>query len=214
MSVDTTLSPHSQLITLIDGLPNEQAELLIPLLRDLIEVSREENGLASVDRNYFRESMDLPRILPQPTITPLAGVLLAGLEVSFEDQVTGSEHEVVHDNLTKEHFPLTLPAGPRTLVLAHFDTDTDIHEVRWWAKSNGYEPALIDDLLAIRNHPKHREAVYDFPVLAIGSCSQIDEDAYVPSLSSGDLDLEPVTSGFYDLYRFLLVTEERAIPSP
>jgi hypothetical protein len=203
----TVASNRDQLVALIGELSDEQVDALTPFMTDLVEVARSEEGLEQLDRDEFREHLDLDRILPEPTITELSGVTLAGSQVGLEDQKAAGNYDWVNSDITVERFPLTLPAGPQDLALAHFDVDVSSEQVEAWAVAHGYEPALIDDLLAVGAHGEYRELQRQFPIVALKSSAVIRGLRHVPCLYGLDSH-RSLRLNFWDydwraLYRFL-----------
>ncbi len=182
----TVTSSRDQLVALIGELSDEQVDALTPLITDLVEVFRIEEGLAQVDRDELREHLDLTRLLNDPTITPLPGIELPGPEVDLEARKAAGGYDWKNDNMTSDRYPLTLPAGPQSLVLAQFDVDVESDEVEEWAKAHGYELALIDDLLGVGSHSEYRERQRKFPIVALGSSAVIRGYRHVPYLYGDD----------------------------
>lgn len=208
MTALASVSPRDQLIELIGQVSEEQLTLLNPFLAALVEVSKTDDGLEQLDLDEFRENLGLEKILPEPTITELSGVTLAGSEVSLEDQKAAGKYDWMNSDITVERFPLTLPAGSQDLILAHFDVDVKSEQVEIWAKEHGYELALIDDLLAVGSHSEYRELLLKFPIVALMSSTIVDGERRVPCLGRRDSG-----RGFYLLgwervwgasYQFLL----------
>lgn len=204
MPADTAVWSRERLVEILDGVPDEQLELLNPFLTALAEASKKPGGLAEHDINQFREHLNLERVLPEPTITELVGVTLAGSEVGLGDQITAGGYDWFNDDITVERFPLTLPAGPQYLVLAHFDADVESEQVETWAAAHGYELALIDDLLAVGSQELQRK----FPIVALGSSAVIRGRRFVPCLDWDDscrpLDLICWAGDWREYCRFLL----------
>ena len=107
-------------------------------------------------------------------------------------------------------FPLTLPAGPRDLVLVHFKERVTNERVVQWADENDYEVALIDDLLAVGSHPKYRELQHKFYIIQLGSSAVVDgRGRHVACLygcnTERSLYLDWYDDDWHDNCRFLLV---------
>ena len=73
----------------------------------------------------------------------------------------------------------------RDLVTAWFQREVVSEFVDDWAKINGYESALIDDLLAVGAHPEHGKLQLQFPIVALGSSAVVDGSRRVPYLDGG-----------------------------
>ncbi len=204
----TVTSPRDQLVELIGQVSDEQLGLLSPFLSALVEVSKTDDGLEQLDLNDFREHLGLEKVLPEPTITELAGVTLPGSEVGLDAQKKAGGYDWMNSDITVERFPLTLPAGPRDLFLAHFGIDVQSEEVEAWASANGYEVSPIDDLLAVGSHSEYRELQRQFPIVALGSSTVVDDERHVPYLyrydSKRNLNLAWYDDVWNAYYRFLL----------
>ncbi len=171
-------------------------------ISDLLEV----NG--SLDRESFRQFLGLGNLMP--SLLELTGVVLPEQSVTYGDRIAAGGYDWKDDDITEKQFPLTLPAGPRPLVLAHFDKVRARQQVEEWSTENGYEFALFDDLLAVGSHPEYKELQRQFPIIQLGSSAVIHGYRRVPYLGRGvaerDLDLL-----WYDVLdwvrgcRFLLV---------
>jgi hypothetical protein len=111
---------------------------------------------------------------------------LPELAHSFAEHIAYGTYDWVNNDITKKRFPLTLPAGPRQLVLVHFNKVMTSQKVEAWAKDNGYEVALIDDLLAVGSHSEYKELQRQFPIVALGSSAVLDGDRHVSCLCRVD----------------------------
>ena len=125
------------------------------------------------------------------TVVKLPGIVLSGATVSLADRIAAGQYDWCNDDITAERFPLKLQAGPRSLLLVHFDKVMTIAKVEQWAAQNGYELALIDDLLAVGSHPEYRELQRKYPIVALGSSAVVSGSRYVPYL------------GRFSTYRYL-----------
>ncbi len=143
-----------------------------------------------------------------PSIVKLAGVVVPELSVSLAARIAAGGYDWHDDAITQKRFPLTLPAPSRNLVLVHFDEVITSKGAEAWASENGFELGLIDDLLAIGSHPKHRELQRQFPIIALGSSAVIHGHRRVPFLDGLDagryLRLIWCESGWRGRYRFLM----------
>ncbi len=143
-----------------------------------------------------------------PSIVELAGVVIPDSTRRFSIRIKEGGYEWVNDQITAKRFPLTLPAGPRKLVLVHFGKDMTSKQVATWAKMHSYEVSPIDDLFAIGAHPKYRDLQLHYPIVALGSSAVIDDDRSVPCLgryaSGRSLPLYRYEDGWNADFRFLL----------
>lgn len=174
-----TLPQAQQVLNLIiqKKVPSEQLQRLLEggFLADLLDA----NG--NLERESFRKFLGLGNLMPN--LMELTSVVIPDQSVTFDDRIAKGDYNWKNDDLTEKRFPLTLSAGPRNLFLAHFDKTMTSEKVEAWAKENGYEVALIDDLLAVGSHSEYKELQRQFPILALGSSTVIDDERHVPDLS-------------------------------
>ncbi len=149
-----------------------------------------------------------------PVITDLIGVVLPRQSKTLTDRIADGKYDYVNSDITSAFFPLTLPAGPRDIVLARFNKQMSSKEVQRsaverWAKENGYELATIEDLLAVGSHSEYRELQRKFPIIAFGSSAFIRNCERVPYLDRAVSDRRLrlaycCRSSWPARYRFLL----------
>ncbi len=143
-----------------------------------------------------------------PSIVELNGVVLPESTATLPDRIGAGRYDWVNEQITAERFPLTLPAGPRNLALVHFRAVVASEQAEAWAKENGFEVALIDDLLAVGAHLEHKKLQQRFPIIALGSSADVRGERNVPCLSRADtrreLGLRWYEYGWHDGCRFLL----------
>lgn len=203
----TTLGQGAKVIELIlqKETPAEQMQDLLKsgLLADLLDAN-----VGSVNREDFRKLLGLGKLMPD--IMELAGIILPNQSVTYGDRIAAGGYDWKDGDITEKRFPVTLPAGPRNLVLVHFNKVMSTQKVEAWAKENGYEFALFDDLLAVGSHPDYKELQRQFPIIQLGSSARVCGDRSVPCLDRNDagryLDLRWYDDdGWNDSCRFLLV---------
>lgn len=112
-------------------------------------------------------------------------------------------------DLICKHFSITR-RGPRKLYLAHFKEEMGSEEVEKAVVAMGdKELALVEDLLAVGAHPKHKELQRKFPIICLGSSAVLRGHRYVPYLcrwfGRRKLYLGCDDYGWYDRCRVLLV---------
>lgn len=200
-----TLSQGQQILNLVTQkkVSSEHLQRLLEggFLADLLDA----NG--NLERESFRMFLGLGQLMP--SLTELKGIILPGKDCSLTSRIKDGGYDWKNDDITEKRFPLTLAAGPRPLVLAHFNKVMTSPQVEEWATENGYEVALIDDLLAVGSHSEYKELQRQFPIIALGSSTVFDGERYVPGLgrndSKRDLDLGWYGNEWHGYCRFLLV---------
>jgi hypothetical protein len=118
-----------------------------------------------------------------PSIVELAGVVIPESEVTLSQRIDAGKYNWFNDDITEKRFPLSVPSGPRHLVLVHFGKDMSSEGVVKWATDNGYEVSPIDDLLAVGSHVEHKELQRQFPIVALGSSAVVYGRRSVPCLT-------------------------------
>lgn len=202
----TTLGQGVKVMELIlqKEVPAEQMQDLLQsgLLADLLDAN-----IGSVNREDFRKLLGLGKVMPD--LMELTGIVLPELSVTYGDRIAAGGYDWKDDVITEKRFPLTLPAGPRNLVLVHFNKVMTSQKVEVWAADNGYEVALFDDLLAVGSHPEYKELQRQFPIIQLGSSAEVRGGRRVPSLSRGgagrSLCLDWYGFDWFEDCRFLLV---------
>lgn len=181
----TTLGQGAKVIELIlqKETPAKQMQDLLEsgLLADLLDAN-----VGSVNREDFRKLLGLGK--PMPDMMELLGIALPELSVTYGDRIAAGGYDWKDSGITEKRFPLTLPAGPRDLVLVHFNKVMSTQKVEQWAKENGYEVAFFDDLLAVGSHPDYKELQRQFPIIQLGSSAEVDGHRRVPFLSRHDAE--------------------------
>ncbi|MEO6077176.1 MAG: hypothetical protein ABIP54_00115, partial [Candidatus Andersenbacteria bacterium] len=178
-----TLKQANKLLELViqKETPSEQLQTLYEggYLADLLDAN-----LSTMNREAFRKFCGLGQLMPD--LMELNGIILPEQSVTFGDRITKGAYDWKNDDLTEKRYPLTLSAGPRNLVLAHFNKVMTSKQVEAWASENGYEVALIDDLLAVGSHSEYKELQRKFPIIALGSSAVVGGRRHVPDLSRSD----------------------------
>jgi hypothetical protein len=109
-------------------------------------------------------------LVKAPTVIPLSGIILPGLEVPISKQVEMGCYDRTVAAINDQQCALTLPAGPRELALVDFNGEyVNTSTVNNWVTSNEYESGLIDDLLAVGAHPEYRILQTRFPIIALNA---------------------------------------------
>jgi hypothetical protein len=203
------MHPFGQTEKLLEHLRGLTAENAHTLLSGGYFIELREATLRGTlpSREAFRQALGVGNLMPD--LTELGGIVLPELSRSLTDRINDGGYDWTKGDITAKRFPLTLAAGPRPLVLAHFNKVMTSQKVEEWAAANGYDVALIDDLLAVGAHPGYRELQRQFPVLALGSSAVMDGRRYVPYLgrsgASRVLSLDWYDDPGSDCWRFLLV---------
>lgn len=200
-----TLKQANKLLELViqKEVPSNRLQRLLEggFIADLLEVD------GHLDRDAFRQLLGLGNLMPD--LMELTGSTLPEQSVTFGDRLAAGSYDWKDEAITEKRFPLTLAAGPRQLVLAHFNKVMTSQKVEEWAATNGYEVALIDDLFAVGCHSDYKELQRQFPIIALGSSARVDGLRRVPYLSGHvarrDLFLDWYGDDWYDGCRFLLV---------
>jgi hypothetical protein len=202
----TTLGQGAKVLELIlqKEVPVEQMQELLKsgLLADLLDAD-----VGNVNREDFRQLLGLSRLMPD--IMELKGIVLPEQSVTYGDRIAAAGYDWKDDAITEKLFPLTLPAGPRNLVLVHFNKVMRTKTVEAWVKENGYELALFDDLLAVGSHSEYKELQRQFPIIQLGSSTEVGGRRSVPGLfrdgSRRGLSIGWCGDGWTGRCRFLLV---------
>jgi len=210
-----TLGQGAKVLELIlqKGTPAEQMQDLLQsgLLADLLDAN-----VDSVNREDFRTLLGLAKLFPDPVVTELPGITLPDQSVTYGDRIAAGGYDWEDDDITEQRFLLTLPAGPRNLVLAHFNKVMNTQEVEQWGKENGYELALFDDLLAVGSHPEYKKLQRQFPIIQLGSSAEVSGSRCVPCLDESDAERRLCLSwcndtDWNDDCRFLLVRKVKPL---
>lgn len=113
------------------------------------------------------------------SVVELNGTVLFDLAAAWADRIVARKYG---DAIKAGDVPLTVPPSPRSLVLVHFDDVMTSEAVEAWAKENGYEPAFIEDVLAVGSCPEYWELQRQFPIVTLGSSAVILGKRLVPYL--------------------------------
>lgn len=199
---------REKILSRLGKLDDDQLKKIAPCIDDLIEAVTKGRDLSKLDREDFREDLGIGDSLPNPIITVLDGIVLPGTGWNARWGETGCNRE--SRDITEANLPLTLPPGPRNLVLVHFDVSTDYEKVERWAKENSYGLAVIDDLFAVAAHPEYANLQLKFDIIALGASISTERSTYIVCLREGDdgervidTDCMPI-SGFEEAW-YLLV---------
>lgn len=186
------------------------------LFTDILEAAATD-GFASLHRDTVRVALGLPRLTPDPVICEL-GELTVGDNATVEDMTRKGEYDGYQPNidLNCKHFSITR-RGPRKLYLVHFKKEMATKDVvAAVAALPDKELALVEDLLTVGAHPKHKELQREFPIICLGSSAVLSGSRYVPCLGRwGDkrgLDLHGYDQMWGDRCRFLLTDKIRLDP--
>lgn len=204
-----TLGQGAKVIELIlqKETPAKQMQELLEtgLLADLLDAN-----VDTVNREDFRKLLGLGKLMPD--MMELVGIVLPEKKKTLTDRIKDGGYDWTNPYITEKRFPLTLPAGPQKLFLAHYNKVVSGKKVEEWAGKNGYKVGLMDDLLAVGSHPEYKELQRQFSIVALGSSAVIHGNRHVPLLYRGGagrgLRLRRRGSGFSELCRFLLFREE------
>lgn len=187
--------------------PQLQQLLVSGLFTDILGAAATD-GFAKLHRDTIRVALGLPKLTPDPDITPL-GELTVVDAATTEEMVRAGEYNYANENITTANFPITR-RGPRELYLVHFKKDMGSEQVEAAVAAMGdKELALVEDLLAVGAHPKHKELQREFPIICLGSSAVLNGRRYVPSLygwvDERRLDLICYDAEWLGGCRFLLV---------
>lgn len=174
--MNTLVSCCDEFAALLRNLTEAQLSAVAPFLTDLMKVARGD-GEGKLDYGKFRKSLSLIRLLPQPKIIPLPGIVLPNADVNWEARRKAGAYDGEFGCLYPDDLPLRFPDNSPDLVLVwfHFNhqitTNEDVHteEVKAWAAQNSYEVSPIDDLFAVGAHPEYGKLQWKFPIVALGS---------------------------------------------
>lgn len=125
----------------------------------------------------------LKKLTPDPDIIEL-GELTVAENATVEEMTRAGEYDGYKPNidLICKHFSI-IRRGPRKLYLVHFKKDMDTKEVEQAvAAMPDKELALVEDLLAVGAHPKHKELQREFPIFCLGSSAVLRGARLVPCL--------------------------------
>lgn len=142
------------------------ADLIMKLRADVIELGGSDEDLFALNkgtgRKTIRKMAEMVVGSAKPAVRTLAGMIVAG------------RYDRVHPDITEERFPVR----PESFTAEgskffHFDRIMTTAEVEAAIRSEGYEPASIERLLAYgASHPEEQRK---YPIVALGS-SWVDPD--------------------------------------
>ncbi len=165
-----------------------------------------------VRRDNIRLALGLTKHGPDVRIIPLPNIVIPERSASLHDRIRDGAYDSVSGSITEEAFPLTLPAGPRNLVMICFDIMTTSREVKEWAVENRYTVALIDDLVAVGSHPSYKDLQREHPILALGSSITLRDTEHVVGLEGGEsqrgLSVGSCEDGWGGGYYFLMTPKK------
>lgn len=149
------------------------------------------------------------------TLTYLGVIELPALDVTIEQRVTACECTLTDDArryITSQHFKVTV-TGSRHLYLAHFGKDMSNEALdQAFATLTGKQEALIEDILAVGAHPRHRELQRQFPITTRRPSVMVEQRVRVPCLDGWGggrgLGLGCRGNGWSGRWRFLLVSNK------
>ena len=182
------------LLETLDQIANEEAKKVSGVLQDLLVKLTTEDGLTWLD--------ELKKFLRRETcwvMTVLQCLIKAG------------KYDYVNPNITEKNFPVpenyVLGSDPK---IFHFSRNVSSEDVVKEMDKEGYEPAMIWDLLDFG--AKNPEEQRKFPIVGLGSVGEVGGHRYVPYLdgddSERDLDLCWWGHGWDAFYRFLGVRKK------
>ena len=182
------------LLETLDQIVNEEAKKVSGVLQDLLVKLNAEDGLTWLD--------ELKKFLRRETcwvMTVLQCLIKAG------------KYDYVNPNITEKNFPVpenyVLGSDPK---IFHFSRNVSSEDVVKEMDKEGYEPAMIWDLLDFG--AKNPEEQRKFPIVGLGSVGEVGGHRYVPYLdgdnSERDLDLCWWGHGWDAFYRFLGVRKK------
>jgi hypothetical protein len=209
--------------------PNERTCIMHPF-GHTTKLLEQFSGLTSEQVQVILGSGYLPaiklaiqkgRLPPKESLWDFLGVVVATTVAVLDDvrifstqeynlagRVRDGKYDRVDENIIEgNHFSLSLPSGPRDLVLAHFNQRLNSISVEEWARTNGYKSAPIDDLLAVGSHHRHSILQFSYPIIALGSHAEIGSRWLAPYLGKNNagrvLGLWDSETDFSEKCRFL-----------
>jgi hypothetical protein len=87
---------------------------------------------------------------------------------SFQQMIQTGNYDLVNNDITAEHFPVIGQGKEeKTITLFHFNRTISSEDVISEMEKQGFEPAKIEDLLALGE--KYPDLQKQFPIAALGS---------------------------------------------
>jgi len=131
--------------------------------------------------------------------------------LSLPQMIAAGKYDWVNPDITEKNFPVpenyVLGSDPK---IFHFSRNVSSEDVVKEMDKEGYEPAMIWDLLDFG--AKNPEEQRKFPIVGLGSVGEVGGHRYVPYLdgddSERDLDLCWWGHGWDAFYRFLGVRKK------
>lgn len=182
------------LLNSLDQIVIEEAKQTLGVLRDLLMKLSGENGITWLE--------ELKKFLRKETcwvMTVLQRLIAAG------------KYDYVNPNINNDKFPV-----PENFILSeepkvfHFNRDISSEDVAKEMEKEGYEPAMIWDLLDYG--AKNPEEQRKYPIVGLGSVGEVHGRRRVPYLCGSDsgrsLDLGWWDDDWNAHYRFLGVRKK------
>lgn len=180
MSTTATLDQGKHFLTVLSqqGVTKEGLDAMIEtgLFSDLCEASL--NGLSGVDRDEVRKLYGL---------SPKTLRIVVDYGLSLEQMIAAGKYDWSYSEITAKRFPLKgigkVELEPK---LFYFGREMSSDDVIAEMDKEGFRPCTIEELLAIGE--QHPELQRKFPLVALGSVSEINGDrdvAYLHSDGSG-----------------------------
>lgn len=163
-----------------------QSLLASGLFTDILEAAATD-GFASLHRDTVRVALGLPKLTRDPDIIEL-GELTVSENATMEEMTRAGKYDGYQPNIDSicQHFFITR-RGPRKLYLVHFKKEMYTKDVEFAvAAMPDKELALIEDLLAVGAHPKHKELQWEFPIICLGSSAVLSGARRVSYLGMWD----------------------------
>lgn len=178
MSTTATLDQGKHFLTVLSqqGVTKEGLDAMIEtgLFSDLCEASL--NGLSGVDRDEVRKLYGL---------SPKTLRIVVDYSLSLEQMIAAGKYDWKNDDITAKRFPLKgngkVELEPK---LFYFGRDMSSDNVIAEMDKEGFRPCTIEELLAIGE--QHPELQRKFPLVALGSVSEINGDHDVAYLHRDD----------------------------
>ncbi len=124
-----------------------------------------------IDRNQLCNFLRVGDL--RPDLMELGEIILPSINRTFAERTTSrafGDYYMELKKINRERFPLTIPEGPRKLVLANFGGPVTKENVIESAEANNCELGKIDDLIGIGNVPSLISLVgSNCHILALGS---------------------------------------------
>ncbi len=117
-------------------------------------------------------------------IKVLSDIVIPGPEVMLGDRLAAGQYDEVDERIIVGSMPLSIPMGQRHLTIVCFQRKVYSRHVEHYAGKRGYNLGLLDDLLAISQHPIHMHLQMLHTIHALGSFVRFNEIRYqIPHIS-------------------------------